>query len=64
MILLYFDGVHEMDKINISQLKSLFRGNWGFGPNLSQNYAKKISFRGKWVIWNHISQDFLQPLIS
>ena len=39
MILLYYDGLDEVDKSNISQLKSPFRGNGEFGPNLSQNYA-------------------------
>ena len=39
VILQYYDGVHEEDKINVSQLKSSFRGNGEFGPNLSQNYA-------------------------
>ena len=34
MILQYYNGVHEVDKINISQLKSPFRGNGQFGPNL------------------------------
>ena len=33
------DGMHEVDKINISQLKSPFRVNEEFGPNFSQNYA-------------------------
>ena len=31
--------MHEEDKINISQLKSPFRGTGEFGSNLSQNYA-------------------------
>ena len=37
MILLYYDGVHEEDKINTSQLKSRFRGNGQFEPNLAHN---------------------------
>ena len=32
-------SVYEVEKINISQLKSPFRGNGEFGPSLSQNYA-------------------------
>ena len=39
MILWYYDGVQEVDKINISQLKSLFGGNGEFGPNLSESYT-------------------------
>ena len=33
----HYDGVHEVDKINISQLKSPFRRNGPFGPNLVKN---------------------------
>ena len=36
VILLHYDGVHELDKINTSQLKSPFRGNGQFEPNLAQ----------------------------
>ena len=35
--MLYYDEVHEEDKINVSQLKSPFRGNGQFEPNLAQN---------------------------
>ena len=37
VVLLYYDGVHEEDKINTSQLKSPLRGNGQFEPNLAQN---------------------------
>ena len=37
VILLYYDGVHEVDKINTSQLRSPFKGNGQVEPNLSQN---------------------------
>ena len=37
VILLYFDGVQEEDKINTSQSKSLFRRNGQFDPNLATN---------------------------
>ena len=35
--LLYYDGIHEVDKINTCQLKSPFRENGQFHPNLDQN---------------------------
>ena len=38
VILLYYDGVHEIDKINTTQLKSPFRENGQFEPNLGQNF--------------------------
>ena len=37
VILLYYDGVHKVDKINTSQLRSPFRGNGQVEPNLAQN---------------------------
>ena len=37
VILLYIDEVHEEGKINASQLKSPFRRNGQFDPNLAQN---------------------------
>ena len=37
MILQYYDRVQKIDKININQLKSPFRGNGQFGPNLAPN---------------------------
>ena len=37
VILLYYDEVHEEGKINASQLKSPFRRNGQFDPNLAQN---------------------------
>ena len=39
VILQYYDWEDEVDKINISQLKSPFRRNWKIRPNLGQNYA-------------------------
>ena len=37
VITLYYDGVHEVDKLNTSQLKSPFKGNWQVEPKLAQN---------------------------
>ena len=34
--MLFYDGAHEGDKINISQLKYSFTGNSQFEPNLAQ----------------------------
>ena len=38
VILLYYDRVHEIDKINTNQLKSPFRGNGQLEPNQGQNF--------------------------
>ena len=43
VILLYHNGVHKADKINTSQLKSLFRGNGQFEANLTQNCEPYVS---------------------
>ena len=37
VILLYYDGVHEVDKINTNQWRSPFRGNGQVEANLAQN---------------------------
>ena len=38
-MILYYDGVHEVDKINISPLNLPFTRNLEIGPSMSQNYA-------------------------
>ena len=37
VILLYYDGVHEVDKISTSQWRSPFKGNGQVEANLAQN---------------------------